>query len=213
MKNICFLLIASIFFMACSSKPNVNINEKINSISLYEEVVIGNVPRTVQSPVSVGLGLGGFVSNSVSVGVGTSFHPEFSNDEALVLERSFAVNNLSLASLIKNEFKSQLMNDGFYKDKFVPFGSDFVIHVFVPKYSVETVIFSPKAQIKMFIEIRILNKFNEIVYEDIQENEFFSQDFLYTQNEILNSKEALEKATYLAIRQTIARLILKMKKS
>lgn len=164
MKNICFLLITSIFFVACSSKPYVNINEKINSISLYEEVVIGNVPRTVQSPVSVGLGIGGFVSNSVSVGVGTSFHPEFSNDEALVLERSFAANNLSLASLIKNEFKSQLMNDGFYKDKFVPFGSDFVIHVFVPKYSVETVIFSPKAQIKMFIEIRILNKFNEIVY-------------------------------------------------
>ena len=97
MKNICFLLIASIFFVACSSKPYVNINEKINSISLYEEVVIGNVPRTVQSPVSVGLGLGGFVSNSVSVGVGTSFHPEFSNDEALVLERSFAANNLSLS--------------------------------------------------------------------------------------------------------------------
>ncbi len=213
MKNIYLLVVVVLFFTSCSSKPYMNVNEKINSISLYEEVVIRAVPKTVPSPVSVGLGVGGAVSNSVGIGVGTSFRPELSNDEALVLERSFAINNLSLATLIKDEFKSQLKNDSVYKDKFVPFGSDFVIHVFVPKYSVETVIFSPKAQIKMFIEIRILNKFNEIVYEDIQENEFFSQDFLYTQNEILNSKEALEKATYLAIRQTIARLILKMKKS
>ena len=78
---------------------------------------------------------------------------------------------------------------------------------------VETVVFSQKAQIKIFIEIRILNKFNEIVYEDGQVNEFYSQDFIYTKNEILNSKEALQKATNLAIKQTIARLILKLKKS
>ena len=213
MKNICFLLIASIFFVACSSKPQIKINEKINSISLYEEVVIGNTPKTVPSPVSVGLGLGGFVSNSVSVGVGTSFRPELSNDQALVLTRSFAINNLSLATLIKDEFKSQLKNDSVYKDKFVPFGSDFVIHVFVPKYLLETAVFSQKAQIKMFIEIRILNKFNDIIYEDVQENEFYSQDFIYTKDEILNSKEALQKATNLAIKQTIARLILKLKKS
>ena len=65
----------------------------------------------------------------------------------------------------------------------------------------------------MFIEIRILNKFNDIIYEDVQENEFYSQDFIYTKDEILNSKEALQKATNLAIKQTIARLILKLKKS
>ena len=169
MKFFYFLVVVVLLFTSCSSKSQVNINEKINSISLYEEVLIGNTPKTVPSPVSVGLGLGGFVSNSVSVGVGTSFHPELSNDEALLLERSFAINNLSLTTLIKNEFKSQLKNDSIYKDKFVPFGSDFVIHVFVPKYSVETVIFSPKAQIKMFIEIRILNNFvlkvlNEFFY-------------------------------------------------
>ena len=213
MKKFYFLVVVVLLFTSCSSKPQVNINEKINSISLYEEVLIGNTPKTVPSPVSVGLGLGGFVSNSVSVGVGTSFRPELSNDEALVLERSFALNNLSLTTLIKNEFKSQLKNDSVYKDKFVPFGSDFVIHAFVPKYLVETVVFSQKAQIKIFIEIRILNKFNEIVYEDVQENEFYSQDFIYTKNEILNSKEALQKATNLAIKQTIARLILKLKKS
>lgn len=213
MKNIYLLLIVSIFFLACSSKPHVNINEKINSISLYEEVVIGNVPKTVPSPVSVGLGLGGFISNSVSVGMGTSFRPELSNDEALVLERSFALNNLSLATLIKSEFKSQLKNDSLYKDKFVPFGSDFVIHVFVPKYLLDTAVFLQKAQIKIFIEIRILNKFNEIVYEDVQENELYSKDFIYDENQILNSREALEKATNLAIKQTIARLILKLKKS
>ena len=213
MRNFYFLVVLALFFTSCSSKSQININEKINSISLHEEVVIGNTPKTVPSAVSVGLGLGGFVSNNVSVGVGTSFRPELSNDEALVLTRSFAINNLSLATLIKNEFKSQLKNDSVYKDKFVPFGSDFVIHVFVPKYLIETAIFSQKAQIKMFIEIRILNKFNDIVYEDVQENEFYSQDFIYTKDEILNSKEALQKATNLAIKQTIARLILKLKKS
>ncbi|MDD2896741.1 MAG: hypothetical protein PHG81_12060 [Aliarcobacter sp.] len=215
MKNVnnFFLILISIFFCSCASKQQFNINEKINSISLYDEVLIANTPRTVPSPVSVGLGIGGPISSNVGIGVGTSFRPELSNNEAFALQRAYALNNFSLEELIKNEFKAQMTNDSLYKDKFVPFGSDFVIHLYVPKYTFETLMFSPKGQIKIFIEIRILNKFGDVVYEDVQVNELYTKEFIYTEGEVISSREALEKATYLAVRQTIARLILQMKKS
>jgi hypothetical protein len=208
------LLISFIFlFTACSSKEQVRINDKMNSFSLDNNIVIGSVPRTVKSPISIGLGLGGYISRHVGISVGTSIRPDISNDDALVLERALAVNNLSLSSLVKEEFKRQMQNDPYYKNKFVAFGSDYTIHLYVPKYYLDGATFSSKAQVKIALEIRIFNKFDEIIYEDIQENPTYYENNVFNENEILNSKEILQKVVNEALQKVIANIIMQMKRS
>lgn len=211
--SIVLFFVSMFLFSACTSKNEIKINEQINSISLDNNVVIGSVPRTVKSPISIGLGLGGYISNHVGIHVGTSIRPDISNDDALRLERAIAINNLSLSSLVKEEFKKQMDRDPYYKNKFVPFGSDYKIHLYVSKYYLDTATFSSKAQVKIAIEIRIFNKFDEVIYEDIQENKVYSKDYIFNENEILNSREILEKVINEALQKAIANIIMKMKRS
>jgi hypothetical protein len=200
-----------LFFTACSSKQSININQ-IESFSLSNQIRIANTTRTVKSPVSVGLGVGGIVSRHVGIGVSTSIRPNISNDENVQLERSLALNNISLGNIIEAEFKNQMTNDAFYKNKFVPFGADYTIYLYVPSYSLENAFFSSKAQVEIEINLRILNRNDEIVYEDNQKNIFYSKDYIYDENQILTNSNILQKVMTTAVRNSIAKLIIEMKK-
>lgn len=199
-------------FSACSSKQSLNLNE-INSISLNENIIVAGVPKTYNSPVLVGIGVGGMISPHVGVGLNTAFVPQFSNNEDLRMQDAFYKNNISIASMIENEFKFQMKNDTLFKNRYVPFGSDYTIYLFVSKYSLEKAFLSSKTQIKMTIELKILDKSNKIIYEDTKDNILFSDNYIFNESEIFYSKEALIKASNLAIRQVVTRLILDMKKN
>lgn len=213
MKYIYQILLICIvtFFTACTSKQELNLNE-INSISLNNQIIVAGVPQTYRSPVSVGLGIGGFTGH-VGIGINTFFTPEFSNNEDLRLQDSYYKNNILLSNMIENEFKFQMKNDEVFKNKFTPFGSDYTIYLYVPKYSLENATFSSKVQIKMIIELKVIDKNNNIIYQDKKDNILFSDNYIYNESEIFYSKDALIKASNLAIRQVVARLILDMKKN
>lgn len=210
--NLTFLVFMITFFSACSSKQPLNLNE-INSISLNKNIVVAGIPQTYQYPISVGIGVGGMVSHHVGIGVNTFFTPKFSNNEDLRLQDSYYKNNILLSNMIENEFKFQMKNDEVFKNKFTPFGSDYTIYLYVPKYSLENATFSSKVQIKMIIELKVIDKNNNIIYQDKKDNILFYDNYIYNESEIFYSKEALIKASNLAIRQVVARLILDMKKN
>jgi len=199
-------------FTACSSKQIVSIN-KIESFSLSNHIIIASIPRTVKGPVSFGIGLGGAISRNVGVGVGTSIHPDVSNSEAVQLERSLALNNVSLENIIENEIKTQFKNDEYYKNKFVPFGAAYTMFVYVPKYSLEEKFFSSKAQIQIEINLRIKNNNNQIVYEDSQKNIIYSKDYKYDEKEILTNANILIEVVKTAVQNSVAELISEMKKN
>jgi hypothetical protein len=213
MRIISFIVVFFVFIITgCSSKSDVSINDKIESFNLDKNISVAGVSRTVKSPVSIGLGVGGLISRHVGIHVGTVFRPDIPNSEAVDLQRAINLNNISLSDMIANEFDRQMNNDIFYKDKYVPFGADFSIHLFVQKYYLESVSFSNKALPKVKIDIKIFNKFGEVVYDDIEENDALGRYFIYSENEILNSRETLEKALNLAISNCIAKIIYNMKR-
>ena len=107
-KALIFLLV--IFFSACSSKSEIRINDEMNSFSLAKKVMILSAPKTVPSPFSIGLGLGGNITRHVGINMGTVLRPDISNDEALDLERSVAIHNISLKNILRNEFSKQMKN-------------------------------------------------------------------------------------------------------
>ena len=73
----------------------------------------------------------------MGIGINTFFTPEFSNNEDLRMQDAYYNNSVSLSNIIENEFKLQMSNDKIFKTKFVSFGSDYNIYLFVPKYSLE----------------------------------------------------------------------------
>jgi len=202
-------LLPLLVFTACSSKNELKINDEINSFSLYKNVVILSAPKTVASPISIGLGLGSSISRHVGISMGTSFRPEISNDEALDLERSMALHNISLENIIKNEFTLQMKNDEYYKNKFVPFGANYTIHLFIPKFVIDKSLFTSNANLKVYIDLEILNKNTDIIYTDSVVNE----SFLYKEDSLLNNKMVLEKALTDSVKKSINELISNMKKS
>ena len=207
------LLFCTLLFTACSSKNEININKEIKSFSLDNNIVIAKAPRTVKSPVSIGLGLGGYVFKHVGVHVGTTIRPDIKNTEALNLEKGIALYNIPFSSLIKNEFKKQMKNDSYYKHKFVPFGANHTIQLYVSKYILDSSLLSSKDAIKVYMEIKVLNHKDELVYSNSEVNSIDSKERIYSEKEILGSKSILEKSLNKAISNTISKLILNMKKS
>jgi len=197
-----------IFFTACASKNKINIKEEINSISLYKNVVVLSAPNTVPSPLSFGLGVGQSLSKHVGISMGTVIRPEVSNDEALDLEKSMALYDISLSNLVKMQFSEQMENDDYYSDKFVPFGANYTIHLFVTKYIIDTSIFSSNANIKIFIDLEILNKNSDVIYRD----SVVSNSLTYKESSLLNNKAILEKALKESVFISIDNLITNMKR-
>jgi len=203
------LLSITLLFTACSSKNEIKINEQMNSFSLYKNVVILSAPKTVPSPFSIGLGMGGSVSRHVGINVGTVIRPDIQNDEALDLERSIAVHNISLEDMIKEEFSSSMENDNYYKNKYVAFGADYTVRLFIPKYIIDKFMFTSNAYIKVFIDLEIVNKNGDVIYSDSAVNE----SRYYREDSLLNNKLLLEEALRSSILKSIKELILNMKKS
>lgn len=212
-RIIFFSFLIVLFFNACSSKNQVKINDKVNSFSLNKDIFVAPTPTTVKSPVAIGIGLGGYISRHIGIHVGTHIRPDISNDEALKLERAINVNNLSLSDMIASEFDRQMSSDSEYKDKYVPFGADFSVHLFVQKYYLDTATFSSKASPKILIDIKMFNKFGEVVYDDVQENDTLGRYYIYNESDILNSREVLIKALNMSIQNCVAKIILNMKKN
>jgi len=208
-----FIILTALFFSACASKEELNINKNIISFSLDKNITIINAPKTVKSPVSFGLGVGSQIARHVGISVGTSIRPNLSNDDALVLQRSLSLHNISLKNIIRNEFTNQMRNDDKYKDKFVSFGSNYVIHILVPKYTLETSILSSKAQTQITIQVQILNKNAKVVYEDTQENSLKNENYSYERDMIINNASFLEKSVQKAVSLTISKLIKEMKEN
>lgn len=203
------LLLLALLFTACSSKNVVKINEQMNSFSLNKNVVILSAPKTIPSPFSVGLGMGGNIFRHVGISVGTVIRPDIQNDEALDLEKSIAVNNISLQDLIKEEFSSSMKNDSYYKNKYVAFGADYTVHLFVPKYIIDKSMLTSNAHIRVFIDLEIVNKNGDVIYSDSAVNE----SKYYRENSLLNNKQLLEEALRSSISKSIKELILSMKRS
>ena len=211
MKYLSNILLLSIvlLFTACSSKTQVRINEEMNTFSLYKNVMILSAPKTVPSPFSIGLGLGGSLSRHVGVSMGTVIRPDIQNDEALDLERSIAVHNVSLQDIVKDEFSSAMKNDDYYKNKYVAFGADYQVHLFVPKYIIDKAMLTSNAYLKVFLDLEIVNKNGDAIYSDRAVND----SKYYTEDSLLNNKVFLEDALRTSIQKSIQELILNMKKS
>lgn len=207
------LLTFVLLFTSCSSKNEIDINKNIKSFSLDKNITIIRPAKTISSPISVGLGVGGQIARFVGIGIGTSIRPSISNDKALVLQKSLALHNVSLSNLIKDEFTSLMTNDEIYKDKFVSFGSEYTIHLLVVKSIIQTPVFSSKAQIQMQIQVQILNRNGETVYDDIAENSLEDENYIYEKSVILNNAKILETSVLKAVNLTLAQLIKQMKKN
>lgn len=206
-----FLLLALVFFAGCSSKNKVKINSEIKSISLNKDVVVAGVPRSVKSPVSIGLGLGGYVSKHVGIHMGTSVRPDVKNTDALNLQKGIAKFNLSLSSLVRDEFTKQMKNDKFYKNRFVPFGSDHTIHLFVSKYEMDSSFLTSKAYPKIFLELKVLNKNDEVIYTNKEVNSSDSSNLSFSESEIYSSKSIMLKVLNSSIKSVLSKLIEEMK--
>lgn len=213
LKTTFICLVSILFLSACSSKEELRINDKLTSFSLNNNVYIHNTPKTVKSPISFNLGLGGYISKHIGIGIGTTVRPDIPNTKALELEKSIALHNISFASLIKEEFKRQIKQDTFYKDKFVPFGANYNLHLYVLKYYIDESMLSQKAQIKINMKIEIKDKNQQTIYEKLEENSIISNNFIYTKSEILNSKFILEKVLNQAIKNVVFKIIKQMKNS
>ncbi|WP_108063341.1 hypothetical protein [Poseidonibacter lekithochrous] len=202
-----FFIIIS--FTACSSKKEISLNSQINSISLDKNIAIANVPKTVKSPISIGLGLGGYVSKHVGINVGTSVRPDIKNSDALNLKRGIEKFNINLEELVFRGFSRAINEDKFYKNKFVPFGANHTIHLFVSKYEMDDSFISSTAYAKLYIELKVLDQNDNVLYTNYEVND--SIDSSFSQAQIYSKKQYLEKALNDAILNTSKKLIKEMK--
>jgi len=206
-----FLLLISLLFIGCSQKQQVPLNKGLKSISLDKNVSVSGVPKSVKSPVSIGLGLGGYVSKHVGIHVGTSVRPDIKNTDALNLQKGIAKYGISLGDLVKNEFSTQMRNDSFYKSRFVPFGANYTIHLYVTKYDMDTSLITSKAYPKIYIDLKVLNQNNELVYSNKETNSISWDDKTLTQGEIYSSRGTLLKVLNGSIKNVVSKLIEEMK--
>lgn len=207
--SIIFLFLISLVFVGCSQKKDLSLNSQINSISLDKNIAIANVPKTVKSPVSIGLGLGGYVSKHVGINVGTSVRPNIKNSDALNLKKGIEKFNIDLEKLVFRGFSRAMNDDKFYKNKFVPFGANHTIHLFVSKYEMDDSFISSSAYAKLYIELKVLDINDNVIYSNYEVND--SIDSSLSQSQIYSKKQYLEKALNDAILNVSKKLIEEMK--
>ena len=159
-----FLGIVVLFTIGCSSKNQVSFNKELKSISLNDYVVVSQPAQTVKSPVSINLGFGGYVSKHVGIHVGSSVRPDIKNSEGLNFQRALEKFDVSLEDKIKESFSRQMKNDSFYKHRFVPFGADTIINLYVKKYEIDESFFSKNAYMKIYMQVRVVNTNGQELY-------------------------------------------------
>ena len=195
------LLFTTILFLtACSSKNQINFNKQIKSISLNDYVVVSQPAQTVKSPVSLNLGFGGYVSKHVGIHVGSSVRPDIKNSEGLNFQRALQKYNISLEDKIKDSFTKQMREDSFYKNRFVPFGADTIINLYVKKYEIDESFFTKAAYMKIYMQVRIVNTNGQELYvkDLVNETDVLKEDFRLTDVFINKSQflKLLESSIY-----------------
>lgn len=214
MKYMSVLLIffISVFFTACSSKNQVNFNKQMKSISLNENIIVSKPAQTVKSPVSLNLGFGRYISRHIGIHAGTSVRPDIKNSEGLNFQRALNKFDISLENQIKQEFKKQMREDSFYKNKFVPFGANNVINLYVKKYEIDESFFSNTAYIKIYMQVRIVNTQNgkELYLNDLV-NEITVSSRKYKLSDIFRDKSAFLELLNSSISNLVKKHIKEMK--
>lgn len=195
------LLFTTILFLtACSSTNQINFNKQIKSISLNDYVVVSQPAQTVKSPVSLNLGFGGYVSKHVGIHVGSSVRPDIKNSEGLNFQRALQKYNISLEDKIKDSFAKQMSEDSFYKNRFVPFGADTIINLYVKKYEIDESFFAKTAYMKIYMQVRIVNTNGQELYvkDLVNETDVLKEDFRLTDVFINKSQflKLLESSIY-----------------
>ena len=206
------LLFTTILFLtACSSKNQINFNKQIKSISLNDYVVVSQPAQTVKSPVSLNLGFGGYVSKHVGIHVGSSVRPDIKNSEGLNFQRALQKYNISLEDKIKDSFTKQMREDSFYKNRFVPFGADTIINLYVKKYEIDESFFAKAAYMKIYMQVRIVNTNGQELYvkDLVNETDVLKEDFRLT--DVFINKSQFLKLLESSISNLIAKHIESMK--
>lgn len=212
MKNL-LLLLTILLFVACSSKNDIKINSQLSSINIDNNVTILKINKTTKSPVSVGLGLGTLIGSSLGLGLGYSLRPELENTDALNIEKSLILHEINLRSLSKDELKKQLLNDDKYKHILTNDEAKYTMHIVILKYEFDSSIFSSKKQIKLYTKILIYNKNSDVLFENVQVNEYNDENSSYIEKELLNNKAFLLESFKDAIISNISLFIQKLKDS
>ena len=206
-----FLGITVLFFVGCSSKNQVSFNKQLQSISLNETIIVARPAQTVKSPVSLNLGLGGYISKHVGIHVGSSVRPDIKNSEGLNFQRALEKFDISLGDKIKTSFKRKMSEDSFYKNRFVPFGSDTIINLYVKKYEIDESFFSRNAYMKIYMQVRVVNTNGQELYINELVNETNISQKSYSLSDVFVNKRAFLQLLESSINNLVYKHIESMK--
>lgn len=106
-----------------------------------------------------------------------------------------------------------MRNDSFYKNRFVPFGANYTIHLYVKKYEMDSSMITFKSYPEIFLELKVLNQNDDVIYSNIEVNSIGWDDTKYTQKEIYSNKKILLEVLNGSIKNVISKLIEEMKKN
>lgn len=203
-----FLLVfISIFFTACSSKTNISINEQIRSFQVDKNIKISPIQKTVDSPVAINVGVGGY-SNHVGIRVGKTVIPKFKNTDALTLEKAIKDYKIDFEKLVYSEFLKSIKEDTYYKNKLVPFGANHTMKLTILDYDIDDSLVSSTSTTKISLEVKIIDKLGKIVYIN---KATASHDFVESEK-IYKYKNLLIKILKLTVKDASSKLLLNMKK-
>ena len=87
------------------------------------------------------------------------------------------------------------------------------MHIVILKYEFDSSLFSSKKQIKLYTKILIYNKNSDVLFENVQVNEYNDKNSSYIEKELLNNKAFLEESFKDAIISNISLFIQKLKDS
>lgn len=205
------LVFLVLFFTACSSKNQIDINKNSKTLSIQKEVYVKKIPASKISPVTIGLGIGGLISKHVGINVNTRFRPTIDNSESLEVENNLQKHKIFLGKLVRTSFIEILKNDELYKNRLVSFNSDYKIYLSVLDYSLSSSLLSQNVEAKIEIKIKILDRNDNLVYETIEVSKTDKKHQIHSKEEILYSKELLETAFIKAIKSSLNKIVRKLK--
>ncbi|MGM0518507.1 MAG: hypothetical protein ACQERD_02560 [Campylobacterota bacterium] len=207
-----FLTFLVFFVVGCTSKNQPNFNNNLTSISLSDDILVAQTPKTVKSPVSLNLGFGGYIFKNMGVHIGSSVTPDIKNSKGLNFQKALQKFNISLESEIKEEFTKQMRSDNFYKDKYVPFGANNSIHLHVIKYEIDKSLFTNNAYMKIYMQLKVINEKNEQLYSETLVNETNLSSNNYKLSEVFLKRELFLELLHSCVSNLIKKHIKSMKK-
>ena len=207
--KITLLIFSTFIFTSCSQKSNISINEQMQSFYLDKDIKIYDVPKSVNSPVSFNIGLGGYIGNHVGIHVGKGITPQVENTDALNLQKALNKYKVSLKQLIIDEFSKTMRADTFYKNKFVPFGANHKIQLSLRIYDLDNSLISSSGTMSVSMDLKIIDKNKNTIFVTSKKGSSKIESIL----EMYKDKTLFLKALNEAIIDTSKKLISDMKKN